>query len=125
MKLWDTLFYYGMKTVEEENEQDLLLLVQQPVMSMFYNRSFGCEINYNYPMSVISQALTARSIASAVAIRNQNVSDGSDGNPDRRVALSQNTVSVEDKPNGYRTITLLYFNFANMTVPTTLNVPVV
>ena len=117
MQQWDTFFYYGQGTVEDENQQDILMLVKQPLKSLFYDRQFGCDTKYNFPMSAISQALVAYSVANAIAIRNQNVSDGTNGTYDRRVAASQNAITVDDGKNGERNITILYINYADTSKP--------
>lgn len=124
MKQWDTFFYYGNGTVQDENEQDLLQLVNQKSKSMFYNRQYGCDVKYNFPMSVINQSLVAYSIASAISTRNQNVSDGSSNTTDRRIAVSQNSISVEDGSNGERNISILYFNYADTSKPSQSNIQV-
>ena len=125
MKQWDTFFYYGKGTVQDENEQDLLQLVKQPEKFMFYNRQFGCSVKYNFPMSIINHSLVAYSIASAIATRNQNVSDGSSGTVDRRIAASQNSISVEDGKNGERNIDVLYFNYTDTAKPSQSKIQVI
>lgn len=118
---WDTFFYYGKGSIQDENEQDLLQLVQQPARSMFYNREYGCDVKYNFPISAVNQSLVAYSIAMAVSNRNQNVSDGESGLPDRRIAVSQNTITISDGSQGERDISVLYFNYADTQTPKQAN----
>lgn len=125
MNQWFNFFYNGSNSVPEENQQDLLQIVQQPQSSMFYNRSFGCDIKYNVPLSAISQSLVAYSIAMAIAVRNSSVSDGTDDSPDRRISCSQQTIFVTDGSNGERNISIRYFNYSDMTTVQQIKLPVV
>lgn len=117
MKQWDTFFYYGKGSVQDENEQDLLQLVQQPEKSLYYNRGYGCDAKYNFPVSAVNQSLVAYSIALSVATRNQTVSDGENGTPDRRIATSQSTITISDGSQGERDIYILYFNYSDTQTP--------
>ena len=122
--MWDQFFYYGYGAVEDENAFELQELVLQPDKSLFYFRSYGVDHKYNYPVASFNQILIAYSIASAIAQRNQEVSDGST-NQDRRIAASQQSIVVTDGQNGERDIKVYYFNYANYQAVQTINTSVV
>lgn len=94
----DLFFFYGEpgSDILMETESDILAGVLQPKRSLFYNRrdSAGVTGRENMPNSLVLSIMTKYDITTWNAFRNQNVSDGENGTPDRRVAISQETVSI-------------------------------
>ena len=82
--MWDNFFYYDQVPLETQNEDDLKSLMMQEINSLYYDRSHGVDHRYNSPQAAPSQMLVAYTIAQAVAKRNAQVVDGSNGSVDRR-----------------------------------------
>ena len=123
--MWENFFYYDLIPIEDQNEKDLTSLLLQPTNSLFYNRSEGVDMKYNFPQVGLNGLLLAFAIVSAVSRRNQYVTDGSNNSLDRRIAVSQSFVSVEDVAPGERNVNVYYFNYANYENPVKLNSAVV
>lgn len=111
---WDIFFYYGQNDLDLEIESDLMNLCLQPVRSLYYNNSDSSGVSgyENYPNEFNLQINLRYSIANGVARRNQIISDGSNGYPDRRIAVSQFSISIKQVPNGIN-IAVLYIPYYN------------
>jgi hypothetical protein len=90
-------FYYGQSDLDLETEHDIFLGVCQPPSSMFYNRSDSAKVELyeNYPNTILLQIGVRYYIISWIMYRNSNVSDGTEGTVDRRVAASQEYMNLE------------------------------
>jgi len=115
--MWDYFFYYDNINVPAINKNDMFQILLQPAKSMYYNRSYGVETHLNFPQAGFNQLLLAYSIANAISKRNLSVTDGSNGFQDRRVAVSQSFIQVEDGAVGERNLNVYYFNYQNYKTP--------
>jgi hypothetical protein len=68
--------------------------------------------------------MIAYAVANAISKRNLNVTDGSNGYPDRRIAVSQAFISVEDNMGGERDVKVYYFNYKDYQNPENITVAV-
>jgi len=95
---WDLLFYYGQNDLDLEIESELMLLAIQPLRSLLYDNkeSGGIDGYENYPNDINLQINCRFSIASAVAWKNGIIPNGTEGLPDRRIAVSQNSISFQN-----------------------------
>jgi len=122
---WDDFFYYGKKNIKDENASDLKQLLMQPKYSLFYNRGYGVDHKHNFPQGFFTSVFVAFSIVSAVSKRNEKVSDGSGDYSDRRIAVSQDYISIVDTASGSRDIKVTYLNYCSELRPGSISVPVV
>lgn len=95
----DFFFYYGDNDLQEEIEHDLFEQVMQPNRSYYYNRqeAIGISQYENYPNTITLYVLVPYIIANGVAFKNTIIEDGSYSNKDRRVIVSQATISVRQE----------------------------
>lgn len=93
----DVFFFHDSMDVSKQIEADLLSGLIQPKRALFYNRNYGCDIPAmeNKPVSMIQQVLAAFGAIGLIGTRNTRVANGANGNPDRRVASSQDKVEIE------------------------------
>lgn len=93
----DYFFYYGLVDQRAEISSDITQGVMQPKRSLFYDRSFGAGISEyeNTPGGLSLEVGIKYDIASWIAQRNSEVSDGSNDTRDRRAVASQGSISVE------------------------------
>lgn len=119
---WDMFFNYGKINLEDEVVYDLYELLLQPKRSMYYFRdgSGGVTDYENYP-SGIQLLLMKFSIASAIAKRNNYVSNGELKTRDRRAAVSQDFITIEYDKNGNVNVGVVFFLFANYQNPKSTN----
>jgi len=118
-------FYYGTLDLNLEIESDIAQLISQPKQSMFYNRSDGCSMaDYeNYPNTLLLEIMIRFDIAKGVYNRNLYVGDGTGGTKDRRVAISQWSISTE-RSGGNLNIQVNYLPFNMYTSLKAINFPV-
>lgn len=92
----DFFFYYGDNDLKEEIEHDLLEQAMQPHRSYYYNRQEAIGISQfeNYPNTITLYVLIPYVIANGVAFKNTIIEDGSYSDKDRRVIVSQATISI-------------------------------
>ena len=124
---WDIFFYYGeTNDLDLECEYDLWEILLQPGRSLFYNRRFSAGLSQfeNNPNGMSLQIFGRYEIASSIAYRNTVVSDGSEGLPDRRIAVSQNSVGFKQE-NGNLDIEVLYFLYHSYKQPKLKKIPFV
>ena len=97
---FDYFYFYGKPDLENEIASEILALLMQPTRSLFYSRGYNAAgvANFeNAPNAIITQVVLPYDIVEAISRRNGLVSNGSQGNRDRRIAVSQQTVTVEGK----------------------------
>lgn len=118
----DYFFYYGQIDIKEECRSDLWQLLYQPTRSMFFNRQEGGGVTEyeNYPNAISLQVNLRLSISNAVSYRNSVVTDGFDGQKDRRIAVSQNFIGIEQK-NDNLDLIVLFFLYSDYTNPQKIN----
>lgn len=111
---WDTFFYYGKGDLDIESRMDLHQIIFQPKRSLYYNRreSAGVASYENNPNGLQLQVLMRFDIANAIAYRNSLVVDGTGGQKDRRLAVSQNFIGFESNGENLD-VKILYFLFGN------------
>lgn len=113
----DAFFFYGQNDPQLENESDLVRGLVQPKRSLFYNRQDGCGISSreNMPNSLTLEIGLRYDVVNWVSLRNNRVSDGSEGTRDRRLAVSQNTISFRrDAKRGNVDVNVGYIPFADI-----------
>lgn len=93
----DIFFFHDTMDISAQIEADLLAGLLQPRGGLYYNRSYGDDVvgMENHPNSIIQQILATFSVITFIGIRNMRVSNGTGGHPDRRVAASQDQITVE------------------------------
>lgn len=102
LKDFDNFFYYGQGDLKREIESDIHSIVNQETRSLYYNRdndSAGLDQYENTPNSIVQSVLIPYNIVSALSKRNVNVGNGQNGSKDRRIAVSQNSVKINNKEN--------------------------
>lgn len=121
----DEFFYYGSNDIAFEIEADLLAVCVQPKRSLFYSRTIGAGVSEseNYANGISLSIGLRFDIVNSIAILNERVSDGSDGDRDRRVAASQNTVTIEQ--NGEEMdILVQYIPLADAKAVSNISIPI-
>src|SRR4030042_340457 len=124
LKTMDYFFYYGQSPLDEEIRHDVILGIQQPRRSLFYNRTEGAGIPQieNHPNTLLLQIKIKSAIVSWIGRRNQEGSDGSQGTPNRMIAASQSTITVPQRRRGEVDVSVLYIALADYKQQN-LNVP--
>jgi hypothetical protein len=120
---WDLFFNYGKNSLDLENESDAMMILVQGNRTLFYNNleSGGVSGSENHPNVVSLQVSLRYGIASAFAFRNRMVVDGSNGNKDRRLAVSQNSINFISNRNGELDVAVLYIPYFNYDAYKTIN----
>lgn len=123
----DIFYYYGEEgsNLEMETQSDILAGLIQPKRTMFYNRqdSSGVPEKENFPNSFILEISMKYNIANWVSFRNTKVSDGANGTPERRVAVSQDSIAVNYNNKGETNVNVQYIPFANINQKTQVTIP--
>lgn len=121
---WDGFFYYGQNDLEYENQRDALEISLQPKRSLYYFNQYSCGTpDYeNYPNAILLQIALRFDIANGYAYRNTLVKDGQDGFKDRRLAVSQTSISFVQQ-EGELSINVQYIAFADYANIQTINIP--
>lgn len=124
IKNFDIFFFHGEVDPNLEIQSEITQGILQPLRTMFYNRSDGSSVHEreNFPNAVALQVGVKYDIASYIAFRNQNVSDGTNGKVDKRVAVSQTTINVENEENGLA-VRILYIPLKDTQKPQVINLP--
>jgi len=118
LKDFDNFFYYGQGDLKREIESDIHSIVNQNVRSLYYNRdndSAGLDQYENTPNAIVQSVLIPYNVVSALSKRNVNVGNGQNGSKDRRIAVSQNSVKIDNKEN-FIDVSIFYialFDIAN------------
>lgn len=98
---FDLFFYYGEQgsDLKMEIESDLLMGMVQKKRSLFYDRrdSVGVSEKENYPNSFVLAFMARYDIVNWTAWKNTQISDGSSTYPDRRIAVSQNSIEISQR----------------------------
>lgn len=125
LKDFDNFFFYGYGELEDETRSDVLQNVMQPRRSLFYARnmdSAGLPEYENYPESMYKHIIIPYQVVESLSMRNQYVSNGSNDHPDRRVAVSQSTIRIEEN-KGEMNITILFIPLSDYKQTQQVNVP--
>lgn len=123
----DLFFYYGEKGSDPdmETQSDIVAGILQAKRSLFYDRkdSTGVPDKQNYPNSFILGFMTRYDIVNWNAWRNTQVSDGTNGNPDRRVVMSQTSIEITQSGQELD-LNVKYIPFGNMRKVSSLTIPI-
>lgn len=126
MSNFEIFFFYGEpgSDLAMEIESDLVAGCIQPKKSLFYNRrdAAGVPEKENHPNAFVLQILTKYDIVKWNAWRNTQVSDGTNGNPDRRIALSQSSIAIQQSGQNMD-ILVNYIPFSNIKKPANVSIP--
>ena len=124
---FDLFFFYGEGNLplELETESDITWGLVQRKRTLFYDRQSGSDLfeRENFPNAITIQVGLRFDVANFVARRNLEV--GSSNLPDRRVAVSQSSVSITSKENGEIEITVIYIPFSNFNTQNVIALPLV
>lgn len=117
--------FYGEAPEGEELEADIVAGLMQDRRSMFYHRGYGAGLSdfENAADGISTQVGLKYRAASYLAERNQEVSDGTGGTRDRRVLVSQGSISVE-RASGGLDVKLVYVPYADLRSAKVLAVPI-
>lgn len=125
---FDLFFYYGEKgsDLSLETQSDLYQGLIQPKRSLFYNRqaSAGLVEKENFPNSVVLAILSRYDVTVWNAYRNTQVSDGTEGKPDRRISISQSSIEIFKNENGEFDIKINYIPFMNYQQFNSVSIPI-
>ena len=122
---FDDFFYYGKQDIATENLNDVYTGILQPGRSFFYNRQDSVGIRENLPTGFSLFILMKYIVAKWIAYRNNYVKNGSDNFPDRRVGVSQESISLDfsEQQKGYIGMTVNYINFFDYKQTNNLTIP--
>lgn len=121
---FDNCFYYGLGDLLTEIESELTAGLIQEKRSLFYNRKDAAGLKENYPNAFTMSIATKYDIVNWIGYRNGRVSDGTNGNPDRRVAVSQDYISFSRDSSGNLDVQVLYIPFFSFKKAQQLSIPV-
>lgn len=121
---WDIFFYYGKNDLDLELSSDLMLLMLQANRSLYYDRreSGGVSGYSNHPNALSLQVNIRYNAANAIAWKNSVIADGLNGLPDRRIAVSQTSISFL-RSGGDLDVTVLFIPYYNFNNYKAINVP--
>jgi hypothetical protein len=116
LQSWDNFFYYDQNEFDLNIESELMMLLLQHPRSLFYDNqeSAGIAGYENFPNDLTLQIFGRYSIAAAVAWKNRQVTDGSDGTTDRRIAVSQNFINFNAN-GGNLDVNIVYIPYKSYT----------
>ena len=125
-KEWDSFFYYGLSDLENEIRQDLLNGIATSKKKLFFNRSDSAGTNdfLNTPSGLAIQIGLKYAIVNWLAYRNTYTGDGTNGSKERRIATSQNQVTISVFDNGEIDVSLFYIPFFNIEQNRTLPIQI-
>jgi hypothetical protein len=123
----DIFFFYGEPGSDLliETESDILAGIMQPKRSLYYDRqdSSGIPEKENFPNSFVLSVMTKYDITKWNSYRNTQVSDGSNGTSDRRVAISQNSIDIKQDKTGNMDVAIQFIPFANIKQVQNITIP--
>ena len=124
---FDIFFYYGEPTsdLDTEIQSEVLQGLMQPRGQLFYDNSDGAGIieQENAPVSLAMQVGVRANIVNWIAYRNSFVTDGTNGNPDRRVGVSQASIDITTD-TGKISVTTTMLPFKDAKKPMDVSVPI-
>jgi hypothetical protein len=120
---WTDFLYYGKNSLQVETLNDLQSGCIQPKRSLFFNRQDSCGISdyENYPNGFALSVSMKAAIVKWIQYRNGYVSNE---NPDRRVAVSQNTIEIQQSGQEVK-LDITYIPFTDFKNPQKANIGVI
>jgi len=121
----DYFFHYGQVPLRDEVLSDLNQGLIQDKRSIFYDRSFGAGVpEYeNFPRGLSLEIGMRYDIASWVARRNLEVSNGTNGTRDRRAVTSQDAIRITPVGDDGLEVQVFCVPYADYQTPTVINIP--
>lgn len=106
----DFFFFYGDNELDDERQHDILEQCLQPERSYYYNRkeAIGISSYENHPSTLSMLVMLPYKITDGLAYKNLQIEDGSYSEKDRRVAVSQGTISIRRLGTGSIGVNILY-----------------
>ena len=125
---FDIFFYYAENggDVDLEIQSDVLMGLTQPKKLLFYDNQEGAGVKEkeNSPLSLIFQIGVSVNIVNWISKRNTEVTDGTNGTTDRRVAISQQSIQMQYDDKGQLQISATYIPFKDAKNPNTSSLPI-
>jgi hypothetical protein len=120
---WTDFLYYGKNNLENETLNDLQTGCIQPKRSQFFNRQDSCGISdyENYPNGFSLLISMKAAIVKWIQYRNGYISNQI---PDRRVAVSQNTINIEQSGSEIK-LDITYIPYSDFKNPQKANIGVI
>jgi len=121
---WDLFFYYGEGDLNNEIKQDILNGVTTSKNKLFFNRADSAGVNnfINSPNSLAIEIGLKYSIVKWLAYRNTYIGNGQNNSKERRIAISQNNIKINQK-NSNVDIDIFYIPFFNKNTFVTIEIP--
>ena len=113
----------GKIDILKEIENDLLLVLCQPLGSMFYNRDYGAGLDQleNEPTSLMMQVYGRYMVVNAITQENER---NYNETRDKRVLVSQASIDFDvDSAKGEVTVTVNYIPYSNISTVQSISVP--
>ena len=119
----DFFFYYGDNDLSEEIQHDILEQCFQPDRSYYYNRkeAIGVSSYENHPSILSMLIMLPYKIADGLSYKNNQIEDGSYSNKDRRIAVSQGTISIRKLDIGSIGVNILYIPLGDIETPKSMS----
>ena len=121
----DFFFFYGDNPLNDEIQHDILEQCFQPERSYYYNRkeAIGISSYENHPSTLTMLIMLPYKIADGISYKNLQVEDGSYSEKDRRVAVSQGTISVRRQSTGVLGVNIQFIPLGRIENPETMSFP--
>ena len=125
---FDIFLFYGEagSDIDIETQSDILAGMTQPKRTMYYNGQEGAAVptSENAPLSLVFQINVRMNIVNWISKRNTEVTDGTNGTLERRVAVSQNSVVIDYDKSGAVQMTCNYIPFKDVKTPKNVSLPI-
>lgn len=122
----DAFFYFDEIGLNHAVQHEIAIGLTQPKRSFFYGRedSAGVDEYINHPPGIHTEILLKYDIASWIARRNLQVTDGTDGTRDRRIATSQTLITVKSgQKKTEMDVSVEFISLEDLAKPLKLTVP--
>lgn len=122
---WDYFFYYDESSLDDMNELNLTQGLMQPRRTLYYFRQEGAGVqeSENLPNSLGLFISLRYNIVKWIAYMNDYVTDGDEGFPDRRLAVSQEFITISQKGQEVD-VDVFYIPFNNYKNPLNITVQI-
>lgn len=122
---WVYFFYYDESSLDDMNELNLTQGLMQPRRTLYYFRQEGAGVqeSENLPNSLGLFISLRYNIVKWIAYMNDYVTDGDEGFPDRRLAVSQEFITISQKGQEVD-VDVFYIPFNNYKNPLNITVQI-